>query len=41
MEEKILDQDYQRVEEKQCNYRICQPRDKDMTDFYIIRIKGE
>ena len=41
MEEKKLDQDYQREEKKQCCCRYCETRDKDMTEFYMIRIRGD
>ena len=41
MEEKKLDQDYQREEKKQCSCRFCETRDKDMTEFYIIRVGGD
>ncbi len=41
MEEKKLDQDYQREEKKQSPGRFCETRDKDMTEFYMIRMAGD
>jgi hypothetical protein len=41
MEEKMLAKDYQRGEKKQCCCRFREMRDKDMTEFYMIRIRGE
>jgi hypothetical protein len=41
MEEKMSDQDYQRGEKKQNCCRFCETRDKDMTEFYMVHIKGE
>jgi hypothetical protein len=40
MEEKKLEKDYQKEEKEQCCCRYCETRDKDMTEFYIIRIRG-
>ena len=41
MEEKKLGQNYQREEKEQCSCRYCETRDKDMKEFYMIRIKDE
>jgi hypothetical protein len=41
MEEKMSDQDYQRGEKKQNCCRFYETRDKDMTEFYIIRVGGD
>ena len=41
MEEKKLDQDYQKEDKEQYGCRYCETRDKDMTEFYMIRIRGD
>jgi len=38
MEEKKQDQDYRKEDKKQCYCRFCETRDKDMTEFYMIRV---
>jgi hypothetical protein len=41
MEEKMFGQQYQREEKKQSCCQFCETRDKNLTEFYMIRIRGD